>query len=90
MQSTDGAGNPELLQNYIAQANSQGLTPIAVPYRAKGPGPYEGVLSELDYRAQRLGLLPHPNVGLRIARQASLMKAEALDRRHLTLVANLQ
>ena len=72
------------------QANSQGLTPIVVPYRVQGFGPYEGVLSELDYRAHRLGLLPHPNVGLWIARQASLMKAEALDRRHLTLVANLQ
>ena len=67
----------------------RGLTPIVVPYRVQGFGPYEGVLSELDYRADRFGLLPHPNVGLWIGRQASLMKAEALDR-HLTLVANLQ
>ena len=77
------------IQQYIAQANSQGLTSIVVPYRVQGFGPYEGVLSELDYRADRLGLLPHPNVGRWIARQAGLMQAEALDR-HLALVANLQ
>ena len=68
------------IQNYIAQANSQGLTPIVVPYRVQGFGPYGRVLSELDYRADRLGLLPHPNVGRWIARQAGLMQAEALDR----------
>ena len=77
------------IQQYIGQANSQGLTPIVVPYRVQGFGPYEGVLSELDYRADRLGLLPHPNVGLWIARQADLMQAEALDR-HLALATNLR
>ena len=65
------------IRNYVAQANSEGLTPIVVPFRVQGFGPYERVLSELDYRTDRLGLLPHPNVGLWIARQASLMQAEA-------------
>ena len=77
------------IQQYIAEANPQGLTAIVVPYRVQGFGPYERVLSELDYRADRLGLLPHPNVGLWIARQAGLMQAEALDR-HLALASNLR
>ena len=77
------------IQQYIAQANSQGLTSIVVPYRVQGFGPYAGVLSELDYRADKRGLLPHPNVRLWIERQAEMMQAEALDR-HLALVARLE
>ena len=77
------------IRNYIAQANSQGLTPIVIPFRVQGFGPYERVLSELDYRADRLGLLPHPNVGLWIARQANLMEAGALDH-NLALADSLQ
>lgn len=67
------------IRNYIEQANSLGLTPIVVPFRLQGFGPYERVLNGLDYRADRLGLLPHSNVALWIARQAELMHAEALD-----------
>ncbi|MDE0062576.1 MAG: hypothetical protein OXP09_02470 [Gammaproteobacteria bacterium] len=77
------------IRNYIAQANSQGLTPIVVPFRVQGFGPYERVLGELDYRADKLGLLPHPNVGVWIAKQASLMEADALEH-HFTLASNLQ
>ena len=67
------------IRNYIRRANSHGWTPIVVPFRVQGFGPYERVLSELDYRAEKLGLLPHPNVGLWIARQAHLMQAQALE-----------
>ena len=67
------------IRDYISQANSRGLTPIVVPYRVQGFGPYERVLNELDYRADKVGLLPHPNVGLWIARQANLMQAQALE-----------
>ena len=77
------------IRNYVAQASSQGLTPIVVPFRVQGFGPYERVLGELDYRADKLGLLPHPNVGLWIAGQANLMEAEALEH-HFTLASNLQ
>ena len=77
------------IRNYIAQANSQGLTPIVVPFRVQGFGPYERVLGDLHYRADKLGLLPHPNVGVWIARQASLMEAEALEH-HFTLASNVQ
>ena len=65
------------IRSYIAQANSRGWTPIVVPFRVQGFGPYERVLGELDYRADGLGLLPHPNVALWIGRQADLMAAEA-------------
>ncbi len=77
------------IRSYVAQANSRGLTPIVVPFRVQGFGPYERVLGELDYRADKLGLLPHPNVSLWIARQANLMEAEALER-HFTLASNLR
>lgn len=76
------------IRNYIRRANSHGLTPIVVPFRVQGFGPYERVLSELDYRAEKLGLLPHPNVGLWIARQAHLMQAQALES-HRVPVDNL-
>ncbi|MDE0509984.1 MAG: hypothetical protein OXI17_15315 [Gammaproteobacteria bacterium] len=66
------------IRSYVEQANSQGLTPIVVPFRLQGFGPYERVLDELDYRADGLGLLPHENVGLWISSQADLMEAEAL------------
>lgn len=77
------------IRDYVAQANSQGLTPIVIPYRVQGFGPYGRVLGDLDYRADQTGLLPHRNVGLWIARQADLLEAEALDR-HVTLAENLQ
>ena len=70
------------IRGYIADANSRGFTPIVVPFRVQGFGPYERVLGELDYRADGLGLLPHPNVALWIGRQAELMEAEALRHHH--------
>ena len=77
------------IRSYVAQASSRGLTPIVVPYRVQGFGPYDRVLSELDYRADRTGLLPHPNVGVWIARQANLMQAQAMDQ-HRILAGNRQ
>lgn len=65
------------IRGYIEQASAEGLTPLVVPFRLQGFGPYERVLGELDYRADGLGLLPHENVGLWISNQANLMEAEA-------------
>lgn len=79
----------QAIRDYVRQVNSQGLTPIVIPYRVQGFGPYARVLSDLDYRADRTGLLPHRNVGLWIARQADLLEAEALDH-HATLAENLK
>jgi len=77
------------IRDYIAQASSQGLTPIVVPYRVQGFGPYGRVLSDLDYQADQTGLLPHRNVGLWIARQANLLQTEALDQ-HLSSARSQQ
>ncbi len=77
------------IRRYVAQASSQGLTPIVVPYRVQGFGPYDRVLSDLDYRADRTGLLPHQNVGVWIARQAILMQEQAMDQ-HRILAGNRQ
>ena len=77
------------IRDYVQQANSQGLTPIVIPYRVQGFGPYARVLSDLEYRADQTGLLPHLNVGLWIARQAGLLEADALERQ-ATLAENLQ
>ena len=79
----------QAIRDYVRQANSQGLTPIVIPYRVQGFGPYARVLNDLDYRADQTGLLPHRNVGLWIARQADVLEAEALDR-NVTLGENLQ
>ena len=65
------------IRAYIEQANARGLTPIVVPYRLQGFGPYERMLNDLDYRANGLGLLPHANVALWIARQAQQLEAQA-------------
>lgn len=67
------------IRDYIEKANREGLTSIVVPYRVSGFGPYEKVLSELDYRANKAGLLPHPNVTLWIASQADKLKNQALS-----------
>ncbi len=66
------------IRGYIKQNRAKGLTPIVVPYRLQGFGPYESVLDGLDYRADRLGLLPHENVGHWIDSQAQLMETKAL------------
>jgi len=65
------------IRNYIEQATAKGLTPIVVPYRVQGFGPYEEVLQGLDYRADKQGLLPHANVNLWIAKQADQLMQEA-------------
>ena len=65
------------IRAYIEQAHSRDLTPIVVPFRLQGFGPYERVLDELGYRADGLGLLPHPNVALWIARQAQQLESQA-------------
>ena len=75
------------IRAYIEQASTQGLTPIVVPFRLQGFGPYERVLEELDYRADGLGLLPHSNVALWVSRQAERLQSEAADH-HEQLTAN--
>ena len=68
------------IRAYVEQANSRGLTPIVVPFRLQGFGPYERVLDELDYRADGIGMLPHSNVSLWVSRQADQLRDEAQRR----------
>ena len=67
------------IRAYIEKSNAEGLTPLVAPFRLQGFGPYEDVLAELDYRANGLGLLPHPNVARWVARQAEELQAEAIS-----------
>lgn len=76
------------IRAYIEQANSQGLTPIVVPFRLQGFGPYQRVLEELDYRADGLGLLPHSNVARWVSRQADQLQNEAMS--HHRETTNIQ
>jgi hypothetical protein len=51
-----------------------------VPFRVQGFGPYASVLDGLDYKANKMGLLPHKNVNLWIQNQAGLLQQIAQDR----------
>lgn len=76
------------IRNYMEQASADGLTPIVVPYRVQGFGPYEEALQGLDYRADKQGLLPHANVSLWIANQADQLMQEASSHARLLAQAN--
>lgn len=57
------------IKSFVNQANEQQRTAIVVPFRVQGFGPYAKVLNGLDYQANEVGLLPHPNVTKWLARQ---------------------
>lgn len=60
----------ERIRAFVSTAGRDGVTPIVLPYRVQGFGPYAKVLEGLTYRANREGLLPHPKVTEWMARQA--------------------
>lgn len=59
-----------LARDFVRRSRDQGRTPIVVPFRVHGFGPYSDVLEGLDYVADEQGLLPHPAVTRWIERQA--------------------
>lgn len=65
------------IRDYLQAAANRGLTPLVVPFRVQGFGPYAGVLSGLDYRADHQGLTPHANVARWIENQAEALRVEA-------------
>ncbi len=67
------------IRAYIEQTNSRDLTPIVVPFRLQGFGPYQDILGTLSYRADGLGLLPHTNVAQWISRQADQLRTAAVS-----------
>ena len=62
------------IRSYIEEASRMGLKSLVIPFRVHGFGPYTRVLEGLDYRADKLGLLPHQNVNLWVANQAELLR----------------
>ena len=71
-------GAQELIRNYVQEASANSLTPIIVPFRVHGFGPYARVLAGLDYKADQKGLIPHPNVAVWIQNQAEILRTQAL------------
>jgi len=70
-------GAEEKIRAYLKEANANLLTPIVVPFRVQGFGPYANVLAGLDYKADHKGLIPHSNVANWIKNQAELLRLEA-------------
>ncbi len=64
------------IRDFVRGSNEAGRTPIILPYRVHGFGPYHEVLEELDYVANENGLIPHPAVTRWIVRQVHLMLPE--------------
>ncbi len=65
------------IRSFMEAASSDGLKTLVVPFRVHGFGPYARVLEGLDYRADKLGLLPHKNVNLWVANQVELLRLTA-------------
>mgnify|MGYP001204609334 FL=1 len=65
------------IRTYMESVISDGLNPLVIPFRVHGFGPYARVLEGLDYRADKLGLLPHENVNLWVANQLELLRQTA-------------
>lgn len=61
---------------FVAGAATDGGTALVVPCRVSGFGPYAEVFEGLEYRADKRGLAPHPNVTRWIAEQAERLEAE--------------
>lgn len=50
------------VRDFVAASRAAGRTPIVIPYRVHGFGPYEKALQGLEYVADGKGLIPHPAV----------------------------
>ncbi len=61
------------IRAYVAAVNAAGRTPLVIPFRVHGFGPYADVLEGLDYVADESGLIPHPGISRWIARQAEAL-----------------
>jgi hypothetical protein len=64
------AAAEERVRDFVREGRAQGRTPIVIPFRVHGFGPYADALEGLDYVADEQGLLPHGAVTRWIARQA--------------------
>ncbi len=69
------------IRDDIEQATAAGRTTLVVPLRVSGFGPYAEVLESIDYRADGIGLLPHPLV-------IDWIRRQALELRHRFVAAD--
>lgn len=62
------------IREFVSTAGGEGLTPIVIPFRVYGFGPYGQVLDGLEYVADGRGLLPHLEVTNWIADQVLVLR----------------
>lgn len=63
------------VREFVANSAADGRTPIVIPYRVHGFGPYSRVLEGLDYVSDERGLVPHPAVVQWIERQVDELRS---------------
>ena len=63
-------------RDFIAASRAAGRTPIVIPYRVHGFGPYASALQGLDYVSDGKGLIPHPAVTRWIEDQIATLGVE--------------
>ncbi|MEX0617765.1 MAG: hypothetical protein WDZ76_05380 [Pseudohongiellaceae bacterium] len=78
----DWAGKREQAEHnvrrFVQASTEAGREALVIPFRVQGFGPYEDVLSGLDYRADHRGLVPHRNVTRWIEAQARALESRLL------------
>ena len=62
------------IRTYLEEVRLNGFTPLVIPFRVQGFGPYARVLEGLEYEANGIGLLPHSNVNLWVENQSKLLR----------------
>lgn len=71
------AAAEQRIRAFVSSAAGEGITPVVLPFRVQGFGPYAKVLDGLSYRANGEGLLPHARVAEWMARQARALERGA-------------
>lgn len=67
-------------REFVQRALRENGRALVIPFRVEGFGPYAKVFDGLDYGADGVGLLPHPNVTLWIERQIQELRGQSLSR----------
>lgn len=62
------------VREFVQRATADHGRTLVIPFRVEGFGPYAKVLDGLDYAADGIGLLPHPNVTAWIERQVEELR----------------
>lgn len=75
------------IRAFVERAGQEGGRAIVIPFRIQGFGPYVTVLEGLDYLADGRGLVPSPQVGQWVRRQAEQLRAGDF-RSHSSSAAN--